>query len=162
MIMRQRRWSQEGFVTSELSEYNAGAVDLYCINKSGGALAGVAAGCDWVDFDVTQFVRGEIPAIVAAPVSAMAIGCVHWQEGSVANNKGCWVRIFGWHPYAKVLGHASLTAGYPLVIDASTAGLATYNASPYTRRLGRIVAAYTTVATAPKAVFITNPWALPL
>lgn len=161
MQMRLRRWNQEGFLPTELSEYGYGAVDLLCINGSGGTLYGGENGSDWVDFDWANLTRGNIPVIKKAPVSTKAIGCMHYQEGTVADTKSCWVRIFGWHPSALVLGHASLAAAYPLVIDSATAGLATYTASPYGRELGRIIAAYTTAANAAKAVFITNPGCIP-
>ncbi|TXH53325.1 MAG: hypothetical protein E6Q97_13500 [Desulfurellales bacterium] len=163
MIMRYKRWNQEGFLQTELSEYGAGAVDLYCQNSAAGALAASSSGCDWVDFDVANFTRGNIPVIKKAAVSTRAIGCVHFQEGAIAASKFCWVRVFGWHPYAKVLGAASLIAGYPLVMDSANAGVAGYSASPYDEViLGSIVAAYATASVAAKAVFIENPRHLPL
>lgn len=160
-----RRFGPQGHLPQEKSQYGPGAVDILCQNVEGGALsASRTNGCDFVQLQLTGALHGQVPRIVKAKVAGLdVLGVVHWEHESVADDALCWVRIFGWHDYALILGHASLALGYPVTIAAGTAGLGTYSATPFAQRVAAYMReAYTTTSNAPKKVDIVNPRGLVL
>lgn len=84
------------------------AIDLLCLNASGGTLAGGSGtgGCDWIVGTGSGYdARGIFRVKKAAVNSAPALGVVHWTEPtSIANGATFWARIYGPHDYAKVDG----------------------------------------------------------
>ena len=90
-------------------------VDVMCVNRSGGTLAGAVAGSDAVTIKWDEFVAGDFLPIKALELTTEGLfGVVHWDAGTVADDGRCWVRVRGVHPYAKVEGSTAVAAGDPL------------------------------------------------
>lgn len=136
LIIRLRRNGSQ-LKLIEKSDFMAGAIDLQCVATE--SLVGAAAGSDWVDFDTANFVRGGLPRVYKALQSNPAIGCVHWNEGTIAANKTCWVRIWGIHEYANVDRGAGISSGSYIAVSASTAGVAVVVSGTLNRRIGRTI-----------------------
>lgn len=90
-------------------------IDIKCINRSGGALTGSADGSSVVTVKWDEFAEGELPPLKGLELTTEGVlGVVHWDEGSVADDKTCWVRVVGVHPYALVHGGTAVAVGDPL------------------------------------------------
>lgn len=101
------------------------SIDMWAMNRSGGALAGAVAGSVLVALKTDEIVVGDYPPFTtpaAAVGQPLVLGVIHWDAGSVADNAGCWVRIFGHHPYAKVDGTTDVAVGNWLTTHSATAG----------------------------------------
>jgi len=160
MLIEARYWGANGHLIQDKSKLKPAAVDILCQNVEGGALsASKTSGCNFVGINLDGHLRGQRPRVVKAVVAGFdVLGCVHWEHESVADDKLCWVRIFGWHDYALILGHASLALGYPVTIAGGAAGVGTYSATPYAQAVaGFMREAYTTTSNAAKKVDLRNP-----
>jgi hypothetical protein len=100
------------------------AIDIRCI-AVGGALTGAVAGSDWVELGYTAsdvwVEGGKLKVKIASAAAKVPVGVVVWDEGTVAEDAECWVRVFGEHPYAKVDGTAAVVIGDLLELGASKA-----------------------------------------
>ena len=162
-----RRWTPEGVLQAEHSTLAPGAVDVLCINDEGANLVGSpTAGCDWVNLDVQAFTRGEAPRVKKMVASTIALGCVHWDEGTRAAGKQVWVRIFGLHMYALV--NSGLGVAMPgIIVPSSTAGQAapvleaSATAGNWAQRLGHMLESHGGGGAEVRQVFIENPLRFP-
>lgn len=138
------------------------AVDLLCRNTSGGNLVGAIAGSDWVEIDWANYVAGQrwpVKKLVASgsTLNNPALGVVHWNAGTVADDDVCLVRIYGEHPYAKVEGTTDVLVGSSLSAHTTAGQVAIDGASPE----DNVIAAHALVGQAlnsvqPARVFILN------
>lgn len=159
-VIEARYFDAQGHLRQPRSKFRPAAVDILCQNVEGGALsASKTSGCNFVSLDLTGAASGNRPRVVKAPVAGLdVLGVVHWEHESVADDGLCWVRVFGWHDYALILGAASLALGYPVTIAGGAAGVGTYSATPFAQRVAAYMReAYTTTSNAAKKVDIVNP-----
>lgn len=114
-LRKVRRWYPGGgTVQRDQQNVLPSAVDLWCVNASGGNLTGAIAGCDVVTINTSTVNPGEPPKIVKADsdlsMGFAVVGVICEDQGTVANGKGCWVRVFGYHDYANVHGGSAIAA----------------------------------------------------
>lgn len=104
------------------------ALDVWCINNSGGNLSSSRTnGCDVVQLDLTAFTEGPALSIKKPPATAglPILGVVVEGQGdgtNVANGAKCRVRINGIHEFVKVDGTTPVAAGDYLATHTATAG----------------------------------------
>jgi len=153
-----------GGLPQDKSRFGRGAYDLRCVNASGSSLSGLTTACDWVELDWANMVRGGAPRIKQLVASGddtrLPLGCVRWTEGTVADGKSCWVRVYGLHDFANVLGAASTAAG-SLLVQSTTAGAVARTTTP-SAAVAYMRETYTTTSVAAKQVMILNPSNVPL
>lgn len=153
-LMKVRRFGAGGVELREKSDLMPAAVDIQCVNSSGSDLVGSEAGGDWVDLDLANFQDKMLPRVLkAADTLGTALGVVHWGEGTIADGKQLWVRIYGRHLFAKVDVTTPFTYG-ALLGAFTTAGVAKV-VTTIGSRWGRSL--FDSVTGSQKLVLIENP-----
>lgn len=154
-----RRWGP-GFtlLPHEAQNVLPVAIDLKCRNAHGSALSGnesPAVGCDAVQLAFGSIVDNQIPPVAKTGTvgDTHFVGVVAPGQGSIANGAELWVRVWGFHPAAKLDGNVDVAVGDLLSFHNASLGVLEKMASAEIENCwARALEAYTTNAIAPKKV----------
>ena len=138
------------------------AIDVRCIAR-GSALTGATTGSSWVElgFSATDVWSNLcLPNVkLASGALTRPVGVVMWDEGTVADDAECWVRVCGVHPYANVDGTTDVAIGDELELGADKA---VKRATAKAHFAGVALEARTDNSVGAARVLLLNPANLPL